>query len=36
VLEAAGVAVVMQGGPAFTHIPEVLEALEHLQSNNPS
>jgi AhpD family alkylhydroperoxidase len=31
ILEAAGVAVLMQGGPAFTHVPEVLEALEHLQ-----
>lgn len=32
VLEAAGVAVLMQGGPAFTHMPEVLTALEHLES----
>lgn len=31
VLEAAGVAVLMQGGPAFTHLPEVLAALDHLQ-----
>jgi AhpD family alkylhydroperoxidase len=30
VLEAAGVAVMMQGGPAFTYVPEVLHALEHL------
>ena len=29
-LEAAGVAVLMQGGPAYMHIPEVLEALEAL------
>ena len=28
VLEAAGVAVLMAGGPAFVHLPEVLEALE--------
>lgn len=28
VLEAAQVAVVMGGGPAFTHIPEVIDALE--------
>jgi AhpD family alkylhydroperoxidase len=34
ILEAAGVAVLMQGGPAFTHIPEVLAALEHLQSKS--
>ena len=30
ILEAASVAVMMQGGPAFTHIPEVLDALEAL------
>jgi AhpD family alkylhydroperoxidase len=33
VLEAACVAVVMQGGPAFTHIPAVIEALEALGAN---
>jgi AhpD family alkylhydroperoxidase len=32
ILEAAGVAVVMQGGPTFTHVPEVIEALDHLQA----
>jgi AhpD family alkylhydroperoxidase len=31
VLEAAGVAVMMRGGPAFTHVPEVIRALEHLR-----
>ena len=30
IIEAASVAVVMQGGPAFTHIPVVIEALEAL------
>ncbi len=30
IMEAAGVAVVMGGGPAFTHIQEVLKALEAL------
>ena len=30
ILEAAGVAVMMQGGPAYTHIPIVIEALEAL------
>lgn len=30
VLEAAGVAVVMQGGPAYTYIPCVVDALEQL------
>jgi AhpD family alkylhydroperoxidase len=29
ILEAAGVAVMMQGGPTFTHVPEVIHALEH-------
>ena len=28
VLEAASVAMMMAGGPAFTHIPEVIEALD--------
>jgi AhpD family alkylhydroperoxidase len=32
ILEAAGVAVVLQGGPAYTHVPEVIHALEHLQA----
>ena len=32
ILEAAGVAVVMGGGPAFTQVPEVLAALEALES----
>jgi AhpD family alkylhydroperoxidase len=30
VLEAAGVAVVMQGGPTFTRVPQVIRALDHL------
>ena len=30
ILEAAGVAVMMGGGPAFMHIAEVMEALEAL------
>jgi AhpD family alkylhydroperoxidase len=30
ILEAASVAVVMQGGPAFTHLPPVLEAVDEL------
>ena len=34
VLEAACVAVMMQGGPAFTHIPVVMEALEALAPKN--
>lgn len=28
ILEAASVAVMMAGGPAFTHIPEVIDALD--------
>jgi len=31
ILEAAGVAVMMQGGPTFTHVPEVLRALEYCE-----
>lgn len=31
VLEAAAVAVMMQGGPSFTHVPEVIHALDHLE-----
>ena len=30
IMEAAGVAVMMQGGPAYTHLPIVIEALEAL------
>jgi len=32
ILEAASVAVMMGGGPAYTHIPVVMETLETLQS----
>jgi len=31
ILEAAGVAVMMGGGPAYTHIPMVIEAIDQLQ-----
>ena len=31
ILEAAQVAVMMAGGPAFTHLPVVIDALEELQ-----
>lgn len=34
VLETAAVAVVMQGGPAFTALPKVIEALDAIQSRN--
>jgi AhpD family alkylhydroperoxidase len=30
ILEAASVAVVMAGGPAYTHIPQVLDTLDDL------
>jgi AhpD family alkylhydroperoxidase len=29
VLEAAGVAVMMQGGPTYTWMPKVIEAIDH-------
>lgn len=32
IVEAAGVAVMMQGGPTFTRVPEVIQALDHLQA----
>jgi len=32
ILEAASVAVVMGGGPAYTHIPLVMDTLETLQT----
>jgi AhpD family alkylhydroperoxidase len=35
ILEAAGVAVVMQGGPAYTYVPKVIEAIEHFQGAVP-
>ena len=31
ILEAAGVAVMMQGGPAYTHVPVVIKALDELK-----
>ena len=31
VVEAAGVAVLMAGGPAFVHLPMVLESLDYLK-----
>jgi AhpD family alkylhydroperoxidase len=32
ILEAASVAVMMGGGPAYTHIPEVIQALDALEA----
>ncbi len=32
ILEAAGVTLMMRGGPAFTHVPEVIEALEYREN----
>ena len=32
VLEAAAVAVVMQGGPTYSHLPHVLDALDALEN----
>jgi AhpD family alkylhydroperoxidase len=34
ILEAASVAVVMAGGPGYTHLPVVLEALDDLHSES--
>ena len=35
VLEAAGVAILMQGGPAYTYLPRVIEALDALAALSP-
>ena len=32
-LEASGVAVMMSGGPAYTHIPMVIDAIDELESS---
>ena len=32
ILEAAGVAVMMEGDPAYTHIPIIIESLDELES----
>ena len=32
ILEAAGVAVMMGGGPAYTHIPVVIQSLDELEN----
>ena len=34
ILEAAGVAVMMQGGPTYTYLPRVTEALDALTERN--
>jgi AhpD family alkylhydroperoxidase len=34
VLEAAGVAVMMQGGPTYTYMPYVIEALDAVEARN--
>ena len=31
IMEAASVAVMMQGGPAYTYLPKVVEALDALE-----
>ena len=36
IMEAAEVAVVMQGGPTFTYLPKVVEALEALSKSSES
>ncbi|CAN5410874.1 carboxymuconolactone decarboxylase family protein [soil metagenome] len=36
VMEAAGVAVLMHGGPAYTYLPKVVEALDALAELSPA
>jgi len=34
VLEAAGAVVMMRGGPAFVHLPQVIQALDYLENTD--
>jgi len=34
VIEAAGVAVMMQGGPSYTYLPKLLEALDAVEAES--
>jgi AhpD family alkylhydroperoxidase len=36
IMETAGVAVMMQGGPTYTYLPKVVEALEALEREEAS
>ncbi len=36
VLETAGVAVLMQGGPTYTYLPRLIEALDALATTTPT
>jgi AhpD family alkylhydroperoxidase len=36
ILEAAGVAVMMQGGPTYTYVPKVIEALDQFAAAAPA
>jgi len=36
IMEAAGVAVMMGGGPAYVYAPVVARAVEHFESNHPA
>ena len=36
VMEVAGVAVMMQGGPGYTYLPVVVEALDAIEAREPA
>ena len=36
IMETAGVAVMMQGGPTYTYLPVVVEALDAIESAQPA
>ena len=36
IMETAGVAVMMQGGPTYTYLPVVVEALDAMESKEPA
>jgi AhpD family alkylhydroperoxidase len=35
IVEAAGVAVMMQGGPTYTYLPKLIEALDAIEAREP-
>ena len=36
IVEAAGVAVMMQGGPTYTYLPKLIEALDAIEAREPA
>jgi alkylhydroperoxidase/carboxymuconolactone decarboxylase family protein YurZ len=36
IVETAGVAVMMQGGPTYTYLPKLIEAMDALDAGEPA